>query len=326
MVTSSRFFTLILTVCIFSQDLSANIARTSPASATAPPTISMLKKRLEERVQQTRHRTQPSLLFDIPVTYNERVSFWVRHFQNQGQKWFRLWLERGTRYLPFIQEELRKADLPADLAFMVMVESGFSATAKSTAAAVGPWQFIAGTGSRYGLQTNSWLDERKDLRKSTRAAIRYIKDLYAEFGSWYLVAASYNMGEGGLRRIINKQKTKDYWTLVERKALPAETREYVPKILAAMLITKAPGLYGFREFGIMQPLEFEFVNVPGGFSLRDLADQINVTPRSLQDLNAELINGAVPRQISKHTIRVPRGSSSLVIKYLEGNSRKISVD
>jgi membrane-bound lytic murein transglycosylase D len=320
------FFPLLISL-VFSEKADATLAGLPPQSSPGQSSpISLLKKKLEARVQQTRHRAQPSLIFDIPVTYNEKVSFWIRQFQGQGQKWFRRWLERGTRYLPFIQEELRKADLPQDLAFMVMVESGFSATARSHAEAVGPWQFIEGTGSRYGLQKNSWLDERKDLRKSTRAAIRYIKDLYAEFGSWYLVAASYNMGESGLRKIINRHKTKDYWALVDKKALPAETREYVPKILAAMLITKAPGLYGFREFGIMQPLEYEFVNVPGGLSLRDLADQLNVTPRSLQDLNAELIQGAIPRQISKHTIRVPRGSSSLVMKYLESNPRKISVD
>lgn len=290
------------------------------------PQISLLKKRLGERVKQTQHRTQASLIFDIPVTYNDRVSHWVRHFQGQGQKWFRLWLERATRYLPFIQEELRKAQLPQDLAFMVMVESGFSATATSHAAAVGPWQFIQSTGTRYGLQTNSWLDERKDLRKSTRAAIRYLKDLHAEFGSWYLVAASYNMGENGLRRIINKHGTRDYWKLVEAKAIPTETRDYVPKILAAMLISKAPGLYGFREVSVMQPLDFEFVAVPGGLQLVDLADGLNVTTQSLRDLNAELLQGSIPRHIPTHLIRVPKGSAQTVMKFVETKLRKFAIE
>ena len=145
-----------------------------------------------------------NLIFDLPVTYNKKVSRWVAHYQGPGNRWFRTWLQRSYKYMPFIQAELKKAGLPLDLAYMVMIESGFAPNAVSHASAVGPWQFIEATGSRYGLNKNWWLDERRDLKKSTLAAIRYIKDLHAEFGSWYLVAASYNMGENGLRRKIKK--------------------------------------------------------------------------------------------------------------------------
>jgi membrane-bound lytic murein transglycosylase D len=220
--------------------------------------------------------------------------------------------------MPFIQTELKNAGLPSDLAYMVMIESGFISHATSTADAVGPWQFIEPTGVRYGLSKNWWLDERRDLRKSTLAAIRYMKDLYGEFGSWYLVAASYNMGENGLRRQIKKYGTKDYWALIKLNALPEETQEYVPKILAAMLISKAPNLYGFRDLERMDPLEYEVVLVPGGTDLDQLADHLGVTRKSLKDLNAELYLGYIPRQVEKHYIRVPKGASRFVASYVGG--------
>jgi membrane-bound lytic murein transglycosylase D len=258
-----------------------------------------------------------ALIFDLPVTYNEKVSFWIKHFQTRGQRWFRDWLQRSFVYLPLIQTELRKANLPTDLAFMVMIESGFSPNAVSHADAVGPWQFIEPTGKRYGLQSNYWLDERRDLKKSTLAAIRYISDLKKEFGSWYLVAASYNMGEGGLRRRINRHGTRDYWKLISKKGLPQETQDYVPKILAAMLITKAPSLYGFRDLERLKPLEYDIVSIPGGTDIETIADQLGVTKKALKDLNAELILGYVPRHIPSHFIRVPKGAGKIVASLVD---------
>lgn len=257
-----------------------------------------------------------TLVFDIPVTYNQQVAKWVHFFQTKGSKWFREYLERSSKYLPFIQDELRKANLPLDLAFMVMVESGFSSSAVSTASAVGPWQFIEGTAARYGLRKHWWLDERRDFRKSTKAAIKYIKDLHQEFGSWYLVAASYNMGENGLRRQIEKHKTMDYWSLVRKKALPEETQNYVPKILAAMLITKSPNLYGFRYLERRDPLEYDYVSVPGGTDLESLADALGVTRKSLRELNSELLVNYIPKQIATHTIRVPMGAGKIISEFL----------
>ncbi len=265
---------------------------------------------------KTKNSVQSPLIFDLPVTYNHKVSFWVNHFQTRGQKWFRQWLERASRYLPFIQEELRKSNLPTDLAFMVMIESGFSSYATSSAAAVGPWQFIQTTGTRYGLDKNYWLDERKDLRKATQAAVRYIRDLRKEFSSWYLVAAAYNMGENGLRRMIKKHKTSDYWALVRKNAIPKETQEYVPKILAAMLISKAPSLYGFRALETHEPLQYDIIAAPGGTDIDQLADRIGVTRKSLRDLNAELLMGYIPKSVSHHYIRVPKGSGKVVSNFL----------
>ncbi len=318
--------TLLITTSIAST-VWAETPKTVPVAPTASPTHAQtLKEKLKALTAKSTHVQSDNLIFDLPVTYNKNVSKWITHFQVRGNKWFREWLQRSYKYMPFIQQELREAGLPLDLAYMVMIESGFAPNAISHASAVGPWQFIETTGSRYGLNKNWWLDERRDLKKSTLAAIRYLKDLHSEFGSWYLVAASYNMGENGLRRQIKKYGTKDYWTLIRLNALPKETQEYVPKILAAMLIAKAPNLYGFRDLEQMEPLKYDVVLVPGGTDLDNLADHLGITRKSLKDLNAELYLGYIPRQVNQHFIRVPTGASKVVSSYVHSNTRKVALE
>lgn len=265
-------------------------------------------------------------IFDLPVTYNKKVSQWISYFQGRGKNFFRDWLEKSSKYMPAIQSDLKKAGLPMDLGYMVMIESGFSATAVSTAQAVGPWQFIQSTGRGYGLRQTYWLDERRDLEKSTLAATRYLKDLYNEFGSWYLVAASYNMGENGLRRQIQKHHTKDYWELVRRGALPQETQDYVPKILAALMIAKAPNLYGFRNLEPHYPLSFETAFAPSGTDLELLADHLNITRKALKDMNAELILGYVPRSMPGHMIHIPKGSLTVAQQFFREQNKKFALD
>ncbi len=300
----------------------------APATATASSQNALsLKEKLKTLTSRAKHVQSDNLIFDLPVTYNQKVSKWISYFQNdRNNKWFRQWLQRSYKYMPFIQDELRKAGMPQDLAYMVMIESGFAPNAVSHADAVGPWQFIEATGTRYGLNKSWWLDERRDLKKSTLAAIRYLRDLHSEFGSWYLVAASYNMGENGLRNRIKKHGTNDYWSLIRLNALPLETQEYVPKILAVMLISKAPNLYGFRGLEKMDPLEYDIVGVPGGIELDPLADHLGVTRKSLKDLNAELFLGYIPRQIQKHYIRVPKGAGTVVTSYLHQTIRKATLE
>lgn len=299
----------------------ASLALTQTAEGPSPLS---LKEKLKALTKQSVRTQSDALIFDLPVTYNKKVSKWIHYYQTNGRKWFREWLERSTQHMPPIQKELQQAGLPQDLAYMVMIESGFSANAVSSAQAVGPWQFIETTGNRYGLTRNWWLDERRDYHKSTLAATRYLRDLYQEFGSWYLVAASYNMGESGLRKQITRHGTKDFWTLIRAKALPAETEEYVPKILAAMLIAKAPNLYGFRNIERMNALTYDVVSAPGGTDLDGIADHLGITRKSLKDLNAELLLGYVPRQVGHHFIRVPRGAQKIVTDYLQQTSQKVA--
>ncbi len=262
------------------------------------------------------HASDTPLFFDIPVTYNARVRAWIRYFQTTGRSTFKTWLERSSRYMPIIQHELAQAGLPQDLAYVAMIESGFVPHAQSHAGALGMWQFIAPTAQRYGLKISWWVDERQDFLKSTRAAIRYMSDLYQQFGSWYLVAASYNMGENGVRRLIKKYGTKNFWQLADRGALPAETRDYVPKIIAAILISKAPALYGFRDLEYQLPLSYETVTVPGGTDIVNLAAYLGVSAKYLQSLNSELLKGFIPREVKGHEIRVPKGAVAAVTQFV----------
>lgn len=254
--------------------------------------------------------------FDIPITYNVRVKQWINFFQGPGKKWYRTWLERSHRYLPVMSRVLRERGMPQDLAYVAMIESGFSPTATSTASAVGYWQFIESTASRYGLKVNWWIDERRDFHKSTGAAAKYLGDLYKMFGSWYLTAAAFNMGEGRLKRLIAKHKTNNYWVLAKKPDFPAETKDYIPKMLAAMLIAKVPKLYGFVDVVPKEPYRYEYFYVPGGTDLINLASALGVEATMLQKLNPELTKGFIPGSIKNHRIRIPTGYTLAASNYI----------
>ncbi|RME45617.1 MAG: lytic transglycosylase domain-containing protein, partial [Deltaproteobacteria bacterium] len=171
---------------------------------------------------------------DIPLTFNRHVRRWIDLFQRGNyRKWMRRTLGRSTRYIPMMREILAHYGLPEDLVYLSMIESGYVPYAYSRAKAVGLWQFIKGTGRRYDLEVNGWHDERRDPVKATHAAARHLKDLYEEFGDWYLALAAYNAGAGKIRRAIERYGTRDYWRLISRCCyLRRETKEYVPKFLA----------------------------------------------------------------------------------------------
>lgn len=317
---------LFAAICVLNLAVGAPFAHAAVSKTTDQKLKTLTLKDKLKILEQKQNGKNEHFIFDLPVTYNHKVSYWISYYQTRGKNFFRNWLEKSSKYMPYIQAELKKAGLPGDLGYMVMIESGFSATAISTASAVGPWQFIPSTGKHYGLTQNYWIDERRDLQKSTKAAIRYMTDLHAEFGSWYLVAASYNMGEGGLRSKIRKFGTKDYWELVRLGALPQETQDYVPKILAALMIAKAPNLYGFRNLDHEFPLSYEFVKAPAGTDIELLADYLSVTRKSLKDLNAELVLGYIPKTSKQHWIRVPVGSLGVAQQFFRDQNKKFALD
>lgn len=295
----------------------SNESKIEPGPFVGPPSPDL------EKVKASRAHNEAHLIFDFPVTYNARVRKWIKYFQTSGRPSFRIWLQRSSRYIPRIQEEMRKANLPLDLAYLAMIESGFSTSAESHANAMGMWQFIAPTGQRYGLSIDWWIDERRDFEKSTKAAIGYMSDLFQQFGSWYLVAASYNMGENGVRRLIKRYGTNSFWDLADRGALPEETRDYLPKMLAAMLIAKAPALYGFRGLEFQAPYAYDSFDVPGGTDLINMANHLGVSERSLTELNPELLKAFVPREVKSHRIRIPKGSKIAVSQYVNSPGRTI---
>ncbi len=183
--------------------------------------------------------------FDYPVTINTRVEYWIDYFTGRGRKHFIKYLERSELFIPYIKPLLRQNGLPEDLVYLAMIESGFNNHARSHAKAVGPWQFISATGKRYGLMVNWWVDERRDTHKSTLAAVGYLRDLYGMFQSWELAAAAYNSGEAKIARAIRRFGTKDFWTIARHRFLRPETRDYVPKIIAAAIVAKNRTQFGF---------------------------------------------------------------------------------
>lgn len=187
--------------------------------------------------------------FDFPIEDHPHVQYWLNFFLNteKGQIAFNRYLFRGEKYIPFLRDILLEEKMPQDLVFLSMIESGFSNYATSSASAVGLWQFIESTGRNYGLTVNSFVDERRDPEKATKAAVKYLRVLHDEFKDWKLAVAAYNCGEARVRRAILEGKTDKYWELVERRLLPLETSQYVPKMMAVMLMSKNAEVFGFRQ-------------------------------------------------------------------------------
>ena len=178
----------------------------------------------------------------LPITYNRKVASIIRFFQKDGRKSMNKWLSRMNKYKKIILPILEEQDIPPEIFYVSMIESGLNPNAYSYAHASGLWQFISSTGKMYGLKKNWWLDERRDYIKSTYAATKYLKDLYAEFGDWYLALAAYNCGSTRVHKAIKRHGSKNYWDLY---TLPSQTKSYVPNVMAAIIISNSPEKYGF---------------------------------------------------------------------------------
>ncbi|HEX2202888.1 MAG TPA: lytic transglycosylase domain-containing protein, partial [Longimicrobium sp.] len=251
--------------------------------------------------------------WDIPVVRNAPVQRFVDLFTNKQQDRMALYLKRSGRYEGMIRAKLRAKGMPEDLVYLSMIESGFNPTARSRASAVGLWQFMAGTARDYGLRVDSYVDERKDPEKSTDAALRYLRDLHRQFGSWYLAAAAYNTGENRVARVMRQEtgavkgREQDFWRI--RHRLPSETREYVPLMVAAALIGKEPHKYGMGRVERWMPLETDTVAVPGGTDLGVVADAVGVGESELAKLNPHLVKKMTPPGKKDFPVRVPEGRS-----------------
>jgi membrane-bound lytic murein transglycosylase D len=245
--------------------------------------------------------------WDIPITINDAVERWLEFFQTEGRDNFTIYLQRAGRYEPMMRAMFRDAGLPEDLVYLSLIESGFSPRAYSRARAVGLWQFISSTGRMYGLNASYWIDERRDPVLATRAAVAHLKDLYEEFGSWYLAAAAYNGGANRVRRSIRHSGSDDFWMLSQRRYLRRETRNYVPKLIAAALIAKQPEHYGFYDIDRQPPLAYELVQVPDATSIDIIADAAGVSEQEIRELNPQILRGVTPPN-ERYDVRVPPGS------------------
>jgi len=258
---------------------------------------------------------------DVRIDINDKVLAYVELFQGRLRDFLQAGLDRGQRYLPMIQSVFKAQGLPLDLAYVPLIESAFKTTALSRVSARGMWQFMGPTAREYGLNqlepTESWfLDERSDPEKATRAAAQYLKALNGMFdGDWYFALASYNAGPGRLQGAVRRAKTTDFWKLTSNtRYLPRETREYVPMILAAIIIARSPELYGFTV-NSAAPLAYDTVEIPSALDLKIIAEWGGVTVEELQELNPELRRTTTP--LTKHSLKVPVGTAAPIQARLE---------
>ncbi|MCC7124840.1 MAG: LysM peptidoglycan-binding domain-containing protein, partial [Acidobacteria bacterium] len=254
---------------------------------------------------------------DIPIPMNNRVLRWVEVFQGSLRTFLSEGLARGAQYLPMIQKVFRAEGLPLDLAYVPLIESAFKPTALSRAKARGVWQFMRGTAIENGLVADWYIDERADPEKATVAAAKYLKTLNGMFGDWHLAMASYNGGPGRLQRAIKRSGMDDFWKLTSStRFLPRETRDYVPMILAAIIIAKNPAQYGFDNIEPLVPIPTERIAVPAALDLRRVAEWTGVAVDSIQQLNPELRRWTTPIREGSYELRVPEGSGARVVEAL----------
>jgi membrane-bound lytic murein transglycosylase D len=249
--------------------------------------------------------------FDIPIVVNDAVLRAVAFYQFRTPMAFAAALKRSGRYMSVMRGILKEEGLPEDLVYVAMIESAFKYQAHSRAAAHGFWQFIPGTGKRYGLKRNASFDERSDPVKSTRAAAAYFRDLYEMFGDWHLAMAAYDAGEGKILRSLQRTGARDFWELSAGSTLRRETRDYVPFVLATALIAKDPARFGF-DVVPDPPLAWETVTVKKPVDLARVADLTGNALPDLQLLNSELRTRTTPHGVPSYELRVPAGTAALL--------------
>jgi membrane-bound lytic murein transglycosylase D len=254
----------------------------------------------------------------LPMEVNERVERWIDRFLTTRRAEFEIYLVREGLYGGMIRESLRDRGMPEELLYLAMIESGFSPFATSSVAASGVWQFMGPTARAYGLTVDAWVDERRDPIRATAAALDYLQELHDQFGSWYLAAAAYNAGPGRVASALRRHGVGQggdeafYWKIIHD--LPQETREYVPKILAAALLAGQAEHFGI-EVERDLPYLFDRVLLPGGTSLVSVADALGLPHSLIRQMNPHLIRGVTPPGRS-YLVRVPQGESTRLVAAL----------
>jgi len=243
--------------------------------------------------------------FDVPIELNDKVRAYLALFTGERRDRIQEAFDRAGRYLPMMRAIFQEQGLPLDLVNLAYIESAFKVHAYSRARAVGIWQFIGGTGRKYRLRIDWWLDERRDPEKATRAAAEYLRDLYGIFDSWTLAIAAYNSGEGRVAGTIRRQKTTDFWRL----RLPQETKLYVPAFMAMTILAKDPARYGFVP-PVEEVVPTEALPLSEPLDLRIVAQAAGIPLEDLRTLNPELNHLVTPPHAPEYSLRVPAGAAA----------------
>jgi membrane-bound lytic murein transglycosylase D len=269
------------------------------ANELTPAVDANVKAKAEAEIKSTRS--------DLPLMMTDQVAGFINFYSNRGRGVLERALARSGRYDEMIRRVLKQEGVPQDLIYLAQAESGFHPLAVSRVGARGMWQFMGSRAKGYGLQRNFWVDERQDPEKSTRAAAHHLKDLYAQFGDWYLAMAAYNSGPGRVQSAVKRTGYADFWELYRRNVLPKETRNYVPIILAVTIMAKNPEQYGLDDVNRDQPIPYDTVKIDYPIDLRLVAQCVNASQADLQDLNPSLLRLSTPKD-GVFELHVPAGT------------------
>jgi membrane-bound lytic murein transglycosylase D len=252
----------------------------------------------------------PNLQSDLPLMINDYVAGYINYFSTRGRDTFEGAMVRSGRYKEMIFRIFKEEGVPQDLIYLAQAESGFKPLALSRARARGMWQFMSSRGVGYGLHRSWWIDDRQDPEKATRAAARHLKDLYNQFGDWYLAMAAYNSGPGNVQQAVKRTGYADFWELYKRNVLPGETKNYVPIILAMTIISKNPARYGLDTVTPEPPLHYDVVKVNYPVDLRLVAECVDAPVDTLVELNPSLLRRTTPKD-QAYDLRIPAGSKEM---------------
>jgi len=294
-------------------DNSAPPQKSEPApidevNEVTPPVDANVKAKAEAEIKST-----PS---DLPLMMTDQVAGYINFFNGRGRGTLERALARSGRYEDMIRATLKEEGVPQDLIYLAQAESGFHPLAVSRAGARGMWQFMGSRARGYGLHRDFWVDERQDPERATRAAARHLKDLYTQFGDWYLAMAAYNSGPGNVQSAVKRTGYADFWELYRRNVLPRETRNYVPIIVAVTIMAKNPEQYGLDDVNRDKPIPYDTVRIDYPIDLRLVAQCIDAPVADVQDLNPSLLRLVTPKD-RPFDLRLPAGSKDNFLAAIE---------
>jgi membrane-bound lytic murein transglycosylase D len=297
--------------------LQLNPAGSSPATARFSDALSPPAELTQTQDPSRNAADQLEFVsYNVPIVMDPSVQAHIRYFNTAIHGRFEQWLFRLSRYRPLVENIFTEFQLPSDLVYLSLVESGFNPYAYSRAKATGPWQFMKGTAKLYGLRVDSYVDERRDPIKSTVAAARYLRDLYDLFGAWPLAMAAYNAGEGKVMRALQKARAESFSEISKTRLIRRETKEYVPRFMAATIIARNPDRYGFSQESA-EPHQYDEAIVTRPVHFRALANATGIPYEELRLLNPELRRDATPPGDETYHLKVPVGTKAKVEQMLD---------